>query len=122
MHAYLLPVRVIMNGMAYRDLCEMEREFCEHGLVKSAGTQPRAGGLLTSPNGIAHFSGCPHKGDDPGLQEVGGAYVPCAWKRLGNGEQLQATGGRSPGLTAGALRLVRRDLVSAGIDSPDPQG
>ncbi len=26
------PLRVIMKCMAYCELCEMDREFCEHGL------------------------------------------------------------------------------------------
>jgi hypothetical protein len=96
-----LPVRVIMNDMAYCDLCEMEREFCEHGLVeKRRNAAARAGGLLISPNGIAHFSGCPHKGDDRDYSRWAELNVSRAWERLGNGEQLQATGGRSLGLTA----------------------
>jgi hypothetical protein len=49
--------------MAY---CEMDREFCGHGLAerRKAATVV-AGELLISPNGVAHFPGCPHKGDDP---------------------------------------------------------
>lgn len=97
----LLPVHVIMNGMAYCDLCELDREFCEHGLAeKRRNAAARASGLLISPNGIAHFSGCPHKGDDRDYSRWAELNVPRAWERLGNGEQLQVTLGRRPGLTA----------------------
>jgi len=64
-HIALLEVRAIMSYMTYCDLCELDREFCEHGLAerrRNAATV--ASGLLISPNGIAHFPGCPHKGDD----------------------------------------------------------
>jgi hypothetical protein len=82
-----------MDGMAYCDLCELDREFCEHGLVeKRRNAAARADGLLISPNGIAHFSGCPHKGDDRDYSRWAELNVPRAWERLGNGEQLQATG------------------------------
>jgi len=27
----------MMDGMAYCDLCEMDRNYCEHGLAKRAG-------------------------------------------------------------------------------------
>lgn len=90
-----------MNGMAYCDLCELDREFCEHGLAeKRRNAAAGASGLLISPSGIAHFSGCPHKGDDRDYSRWAALNVPRAWERLGNGEQLQATGGRRPGLTA----------------------
>ena len=50
-YARLLPlVHVIMNGMAYCDLCEMDREFCEHGLAeRRRNAAAAAGGLLISP-------------------------------------------------------------------------
>lgn len=90
-----------MNGMAYCNLCELDREFCEHGLAeKRRNAAARVSGLLISPNGIAHFPGCPHKGDDRDYSRWAELNVPRAWERLGNGEQLQATGGRRPGLTA----------------------
>ena len=43
----------------------MDREFYEHGLTdRRRDAAASASGLLISPNGIAHFSGCSHKGDD----------------------------------------------------------
>jgi hypothetical protein len=60
-----------MNGMACCDLCEMDREFCEHGLVeRRRNAAAAAGGLSISPNGIARFAGCPHKGDDQDYKQV----------------------------------------------------
>jgi hypothetical protein len=97
----LLPVHVIMNGMAYCDLCEMDREFCEHGLAeRRRNAAATATGLLVSPNGIAHFAGCPHKGDHQDYSRRAELNAPRAWERLGNGERLRATGGRNPGLAA----------------------
>jgi hypothetical protein len=62
----LLLVRAIINDMAYCDLCEMDRGFCEHGLTeRRRDAAAIADGLLISPNGIVHFPGCHHKGDDP---------------------------------------------------------
>jgi hypothetical protein len=95
------PLHVIMNGMAYCDLCEMDREFCEHGLAdRRRNAAATASGLLISPSGIAHFAGCPHKGDHPDYSRWGALDAPSAWERLGNGAQLRATGGRSLRLTA----------------------
>lgn len=97
----LLPVHVIMNDMAYCDLCEMDREFCEHGLAeRRRNAAATATGLLVSPNGIAHFAGCPHKGDHQDYSRWAELNAPRAWERLGNGERLRATGGRDPGLAA----------------------
>jgi len=101
-----------MNDMAYCELCDMDREFCEHGLTdrrRSAATIVRE--LLISPNGMAHFSGCPHKGDDPDYSRWASIDTSRAWERLGNGEQLAATGGRCPGLMA---RSRCRDCVDHG--------
>jgi len=58
----LLHVHVIMNAMAYCDLCDIDRDFCEDGLVEKR-RNAAATRLLISPNGIAHFADCPHKGD-----------------------------------------------------------
>jgi hypothetical protein len=51
---------------------------------------------------MAHFAGCPHKGDDPDYSRWAKLDVPSAWQRLGNGEKLQATGGEHPKLIAGS--------------------
>lgn len=102
----------MMNYMAYCDLCDMDQEFCEHGLTdRRRRAATGATGLLISPNGIAHFSGCPHKGDHQDYRRWAQLDVPRAWERLGNGEQLRATGGQSPTLTA---RDRCQDCVSHG--------
>ena len=90
-----------MVNVAYCDLCEMDRAYCEHGLAErrrtaSAGVSK----LLISPNNMAHFPQCPHKGDDPDYGRWAELDAPHAWERLGNGEHLRATGGS------------RRDLVA----------
>ena len=93
----LMPVHVIMNGVADRDLCEMDRGFCEHGLAerrRNAATIVVE--LLISPSGIAHFPGRPHKGDHQDDSRWAKLNAPRAWERLGNGEQLRATGGQRP--------------------------
>lgn len=56
--------------------------------------------LRISPTGVAHFDGCPHKGDDPDYSRWGELDTPGAWQRLGNGEKLTATGGDRPDLVA----------------------
>jgi len=102
----------IMDGMAYCELCDLDREFCEHGRAEErahADTAVRQ--LLISPNGIAHFPGCPHKGDHSDYSRWATLELPRAWERLGNGEQLEATGGQRPGLVA---RTRCRDCVSHG--------
>jgi hypothetical protein len=48
--------------------------------------------LLISPNGMAHFPGCPHKSDDPGYGRCAEFDTPRAWERLGNREHVQAAG------------------------------
>jgi hypothetical protein len=49
---------------------------------------------------MAHFPGCPHKGDDPDFHDWGKLDIPKAWQRLGNGEHLPATGGERSDLVA----------------------
>jgi hypothetical protein len=90
-----------MSSMAYCELCEMDRGFCEHGLAERRRAATAATGeLLISRNGMAHFPGCPHKGDDPDYRRWATLDTPRAWERLGNGEQLHATGGERPDLVA----------------------
>jgi hypothetical protein len=101
-----------MRCMAYCDKCDMDREFCEHGLTeRRRNAAASASRLLISPNGIAHFPGCHHKGDDQDYSRWAELDTARAWERLGNGEQLQATGGPSPDLTA---RTRCQDCVSHG--------
>jgi hypothetical protein len=60
---HLLLVRVIMSSMGYCDLCEMDREFCEHSLTeKGSAATAAAGELLISPNGHGPLPGMPAQG------------------------------------------------------------
>lgn len=117
MEAALAETSAIMGSMAYCDLCDMDREFCEHGLAeKRRNVVATVSRLLISPNGIAHFPGCPHKGDHKDYRRWADLETARAWERLGNGEQLQATGGLSPDLTLGpgamtASATVHGDLA-----------
>jgi hypothetical protein len=90
-----------MESMAHCDKCDLDREYCEHGraegLRKAAVTSSR---LLISLKGVAHFPGCHHKGDHSDYSRWAELDTARAWERLGNGEQLQATGGPSADLTA----------------------
>jgi len=97
--------------MAYCELCDMDREFCEHGLAeRRRNSIATIRELLISPSGMAHFPGCPHKGDDPDYRRWASLETPRAWERLGNGEQLEATGGEFPSLLA---RTRCQDCVDA---------
>jgi hypothetical protein len=58
------------------------------------------GELLISPNGMAHFPGCTHKGDDANYSRWAKLVMPRGWERLGNGERLRATGGECADLVA----------------------
>jgi hypothetical protein len=49
-----------MGGVAYCDLCEMDRSYCVHGLEdRRQAASFNAAVRLVSPHGMAHFSGCP---------------------------------------------------------------
>jgi hypothetical protein len=90
-----------MDNVADCDLCEMDLAYCEHGLAERRRTRSaRAPRLLISPQGMAHFPQCPHKGDDPDYSRWAELETTDAWQRLGNGEHLGATGGS------------RRDLIA----------
>ncbi len=90
-----------MDGMAYCELCEMDLAYCEHGLAaRRRRASTVAVRLFISPNGMAHFPGCPHKGDDPDYTRWAELDTPGAWARLGNGEHFRATGGDRPDLIA----------------------
>lgn len=101
-----------MIGMTYCELCDMDREFCEHGLAqRRCNAAVAVSELLISPNGKAHFQGCPHKGDHPDYSRWANLDVPRAWERLGNGEHLRATGGARHDLMA---RTRCQDCVDHG--------
>jgi hypothetical protein len=51
-----------MEDMAYCDLCEMDQNYCVHGLgERRQAASANASILLVSPRNIAHFPECPHK-------------------------------------------------------------
>ena len=52
----VLMVRFIINGIAHCELCEMDREFCEHGLAeRRRNAAASTGELLISASGMAHL-------------------------------------------------------------------
>lgn len=112
MEAALVETSAIMRRMAYCDLCDMDREFCEHSLAqRRRSVVASVSKLVISPNEIAHFPGRPHKDDHQDYHNWVDLEAARAWERLGNGEQLRATGGPSPDLTA---RSRCQDCVSHG--------
>jgi hypothetical protein len=91
----------MMAGMADCELCDMDLSYCEHGLAQrrqSASADAQL--LLISPNKVAHFPGCFHKGDHEDYSGWAELDTPRAWQRLGNGERLAATGGKRADLIA----------------------
>jgi hypothetical protein len=112
--------RAIMDNVAYCDRCEMDREYCEHGLAERRRTaSASASNLRISPSNMAHFPACPHKGDDPDYSRWAELDTPRAWERLGNGEELRATDGRDlvakpdAGTVSTTVRGKTRPAVSA---------
>lgn len=75
--------------MVWCELCDLERAMCVHGLRAEQTARERRAGLLISPRGIAHFDGCPHKGDDPDYSKWGRLSDDNSWQRLGNGESIE---------------------------------
>jgi hypothetical protein len=101
-----------MNDVAYCELRDMDRDFCEHGLVnRRASAAAATRRLLISPNGIVHFPGCPHQGDDPDCRRWAALDTARAWERPGNGERLEAAGGEPSSLIA---RTRCQDCISHG--------
>ncbi|HCX84702.1 MAG TPA: hypothetical protein DHV14_06130 [Micrococcales bacterium] len=51
----------------------------------------RAAALRVSPRGMAHFDGCPHKGDeDDDYSKWGSIDEPGAWQVLANKERIES--------------------------------
>ena len=86
--------------MSICPLCEMELDWCEHGLKAAQKAHAASATLLISPRGMAHFVGCPHKGDDNDFNLWAELDTPSAWFRLGNGEKLPATAGARDDIVA----------------------
>ncbi len=92
--------------MAYCELCDLERVYCEHGRQdrkeeESAVVQE----LWISRTNMAHFPRCPHKEGDSDYSGWATLNTPGAWQRLANGEKLPATGGARPDRIATTRRL-----------------
>lgn len=77
-----------MPVVVWCELCDLDRSTCVHGLRDQQLTRERHGVLLISPRGMAHFEGCPHKGEDPGFERWGRLTEQGLWQRLGNGERI----------------------------------
>lgn len=99
------------EAMPICPLCDLELDWCEHGLNAAQKSRAASATLQVSPRGMAHFPGCPHKGDDDDFSLWAELDSPSAWSRLGNGEQFPATGGARPELVASARC---RDCVEHG--------
>jgi hypothetical protein len=81
--------------MAWCELCDLDRSFCVHGLTDARVAAERKAMLLVSPRGMAHFEGCPHKGDDHDFSLWGQLTLLDAWQRLGNGERFDVIDGQA---------------------------
>ena len=86
----------MLNDMACCEPCDMNREFCEHGLVeRHRNGTAIARELLISPMGMAHFPGCPIRATIR-TTAAGPSLTRHALGSAWNGEQLQAAGGACP--------------------------
>lgn len=98
--------------MDHCELCDLPRSQCPHGRAEASQARSiQARELLVSPAGLAHFPGCPHKGEDDDYSRWGVINLENVWTRIGNGEQIQATGGENPVLIA---RDRCRDCIEHG--------
>jgi hypothetical protein len=85
-YARLVTLGVITKCMAYCELCEMDREFCEHGLGerRRAATVAADELLILIPRTAWRTSrGARIRGDDPDYSRWAWLDVPRAWERLG---------------------------------------
>ena len=85
-HAFRSAVK--MAVMVWCELCDLDRSTCIHGLRDRQTARERQAVVLISPQGMAHFDGCPHKGDDPDFSKWGRLDGNDAWQRIGNGESI----------------------------------
>jgi hypothetical protein len=92
-------------------LCELDLDWCEHGRQATQKKRVSSATLLISPRGMAHFAGCPHKGDDDDFTLWAELDSPGAWSRLSNGEEIPATGGQRPDLVASSERVKAGETV-----------
>jgi hypothetical protein len=96
-----IRVRLMQDEfMSTCPLCDLELDWCEHGLGAAQKERAALATLLVSPRGMAHFVGCPHKGDDDDFTLWAELDTPSAWLRLANGERLRATAGARDDLVA----------------------
>src|SRR3954447_24920764 len=85
--------------MTWCDLFDLDRSMCVHGTAERRRTREPVGPVLISPRGYAHLEGCMHNTESD-FTTWGVIDTPDPWHRLGNGEQLAATGGGNPRLIA----------------------
>lgn len=85
--------------MPYCELCDLDLSGCVHGRKsderaarEARKKRAKSATLQVSPRGVAHFKGCPHKGDDPDFRERVEVADAGAWESLGDGEQFPAYG------------------------------
>ena len=97
--------RFTLRRVTYCEVCGLDRAHCAHAFAEHEAKRKivDSATLLVSPRGVAHFDGCPHKGDDPDLSKWGRIErVPHAWQRLGNGDIVPANAGAKRDLIAKA--------------------
>jgi hypothetical protein len=84
-----------MSTPGWCDLHDMDRAYCPHAAADRLTRRMRASFIRVSPRGIAHFDGCPHKGDQDTDYSRWGTVGSDSWQAIGNGRPVQATGGRT---------------------------
>ena len=86
-------------------LGDLELDWCEHGLKAAQKSRAASVTSQVSPRGMAHFAGCPDRGDDDDFRQWAELDAPSTWSLLGYGEQIPATGRARPDLVASARCL-----------------
>lgn len=88
---------------AHCDFCDLPLDQCEHGARTKTRFKAQSVGMLeVSPAHMAHYPGCPHKGDDSDRKGWGEIrHAPdSAWQQLGNRQPVTSDAGARPGLVA----------------------